>query len=97
MYIPKYRVVDVEELAKELGNYHVDADDNGNDDLVDEVYWKCFGGIYGCGYGYAEDHIRWPQDDNWDILPEALKQAYDYLITMYGFQRGDIFLWLLLQ
>lgn len=95
MHIPKYRVVDVVKLTEELGNYHVDADDNGNDDLIEEVYWKCFGGIYGGGHGYAEDHIRWPADDDWEAIPESIKQAYDYLIAMYGFQRGDCFLWYL--
>lgn len=89
MYIPKYRVVDVVELAKELDNYHVDADDNGNDDLVDELYF-C---LAANNDSYAEDHIRWPADDDWEAIPESIKQAYDYLITMYGFQRGDCFLW----
>jgi hypothetical protein len=93
MYIPKYRVVDVVELTKELDNYHTEADENGNDDLVDEVYWHVFDGVYGQNFGYAEDHIRHPEDDDWDTIPESIQQAYDYLITMYGFQRGDRFLW----
>lgn len=92
MYIPLYRVVDVIKLAKELDNYHTEADENGNDDLVDEVYWHAFG-IYGQESVYAEDHIHHPEDDDWDTIPEALKQAYDYLITTYGFQHGDCFLW----
>ena len=89
MYIPKYRVVDAVELAKELDNYHVDADDNGNDDLVDELYF-C---LAANNDSYAEDHIRHPADDDWEAIPESIKQAYDYLIAMYGFQRGDCFLW----
>jgi len=89
MYIPKYRVVDVEELAKELGNYHVDTNGNNNDDLVDELYFY----LANNGEPYLEDHIRWPADDDWDEIPESVKEAYDYLITMYGFQRGDCFLW----
>ena len=95
MYIPLYRVVDVIKLAEELDDYHTEADENGNDDLVDTIWFLRFGGIYGQESGYAEDHIRHPEDDDWDIIPETLKQAYDYLITTYGFQRGDCFLWCL--
>lgn len=89
MYIPLYRVVDVVELAKELGNYHVDADDNGNDDLVDELYFY----FAANNDSYADDHIRWSNDDDWEIVPESIKEAYDYLVSMYGFQHGDCFLW----
>ena len=89
MYIPKYRVVDVVELAKELDNYHVDADDNGNDDLVDELYFY----LAANNDSYADDHIRWSNDSDWEIVPESIKEAYDYLVSMYGFQHGDCFLW----
>lgn len=89
MNIPTYRVVDVVELAKELGNYHVEADYNGNNDLVDEVYYY----LTSTDEPYLEDHIRFPADDDWEEIPEPIKQAYDYLVTMYGFQRGDCFLW----
>lgn len=89
MNIPTYRVVDAIELAKELDNYHVVADDNDNDDLVDELYFY----LAVINEPYLEDHIRWPADDDWEAIPESIKQAYDYLIAMYGFQRGDCFLW----
>lgn len=89
MYIPKYRVVDVVELAKELGNYHVDADDNGNDDLVDELYFY----LAANNDSYTDDHIRWSNDDDWEIVPESIKEAYDYLVSMYGFQHRECFLW----
>jgi len=89
MYIPKYRVVDVVELAKELDNYHVDADDNGNDDLVDKLYFY----LAANNDSYADDHIRWSNDSDWEIVPESIKEAYDYLVSMYGFQHGDCFLW----
>jgi len=93
MYIPKYRVVDVVELAKELGNYHVVADDNGKDDLVDELDSYLGSPYDSYAFVHREDHIRHPADDDWDEIPESVKEAYDYLITMYGFQRGDCFLW----
>lgn len=89
MNIPTYRVVDIVELAKELGNYHVDIDDNGNHDLVDELYSY----LANNGEPYLEDHIHHPADDDYKYIPESIQQAYDYLITMYEFQRGDCFLW----
>lgn len=90
MNIPKFHVVDAVELAKELDNYHIEPDSNGNDDLIYDIYYELGG-----DQGYLEDHIRWPQDCTWDDLHEGLKQAYDYLVTMYGFQHGDSFLWYL--
>ena len=89
MYIPTYRIVDVVELAKELNNYHVDADENGNDDLVDDLYSY----LNNVNEPYLDDYIRGFSDSDWEIIPESIKQAYDYLITMYGFKRGDCFLW----
>ena len=93
MYIPKYRIVDVVELAKETGNYHVDTNGNNNDDLVDELYSYLATPYDSYAFVHMEDHIRWPADDDWEAIPESVKQAYDYLIAMYGFQRGDCFLW----
>ena len=93
MHIPKYRIVDVVKLAKELGNYHVVADEDGKDDLVDELYSYLSTPYDAYAFVHMEDHIRHPEDDDWDEIPESVKQAYDYLIAMYGFQRGECFLW----
>lgn len=85
MYIPKYPIVDVHELEKEMG---LDSDSivNGLSDFLGP--WAIEGETY------IQDFIRTKYDDNWDTIPKTIKDAYHYLRKHCKMEFGDWFLWL---
>ena len=85
MYIPKYPIVDVHELEKEMG---LDSDTivNGLSDFLGP--WAIEGETY------IQDFIRTKYDDNWDTIPKIIKDAYRYLRHNCHMEFGDWFLWL---
>lgn len=85
MYIPKYPIVDVHELEKEMG---LDSDSIVNGLVHFMGPWAIEGETY------IQDFIRTKYDDNWDTIPKTIKDAYRYLRKECHMEFGDWFLWL---
>ena len=84
MVIPTYKVVDCDQLAEEMHNKT----------LTQEFHDYFLGGEWGVNGDWTLDYIVTPNDPEWHQRPQCLLEAYDYLMSMYGLHRREIFIWI---
>ena len=77
MYIPKFKVVSTWDI-------NLEHNCPGLDEAITEYISTDY---------LVFDHIRSWKDDDWDYIPQALKNAYKILLKEEKFEEGETFIW----